>query len=241
MTLRVIGAGFGRTGTMSLKVALERLLGGRCYHMKEVFESPGHPDLWARKARGEDIDFDALFRGYVATVDWPSTRYYAELAERYPEALVVLTQRDPGRWYESTRETIFDISKAMRSPPMTWLAAARAQSRPMPGMVEDTVWGTRGHFGGRFEDRDHAIAVYEAHIEEVEATIPADRLLVYELSQGWEPLCTRLGVPVPSEPMPHVNDRAEMLRRLRVMKTVGWLAAPLTYTLGRVRGMLGAG
>lgn len=236
MKLRVIGAGFGRTGTLSLKHALERLLGGRCYHMMEVFSSRGHPDFWARKGRGEAVDYDTVLHDYTATVDWPTTRFYAELAELNPEAKVVLTVRDPGRWYESARKTIYELSTETQRVPVRWLTQCVPRMRPLHSMTQDVIWGERGHFDGRFEDRAHAIAVYEAHNEEVQRTIPADRLLVYEVKQGWDPLCEFLGVPVPREPMPHVNDRTQMMKRLGMMKKIGWLTAPLTYPLSRLLG-----
>ncbi len=233
--LKVIGAGFGRTGTMSLQSALERLLGGRCYHMAEVFKNPGHPKLWAQKGRGDPIDFAEVFRNYVAAVDWPVARYYAELADLYPEAKVILTVRDPERWYASTRDTIYTLSASIQTRPVRWFIKARPQMQPVSTMTDDIIWGPRGHFDGRFEDRDHAIAIYEAHIEEVKRTIPAERLLVYEIKQGWEPLCTFLDLPVPSEPMPHVNDRAAMQRRMRILKAVAWLTAPVTLPLSLLR------
>jgi len=234
--LRVIGAGFGRTGTLSLKHALERLLGGRCYHMTEVLDRRGHPEIWGRKARGEEADLDQALGDYVAAVDWPTTRYYAELARLNPEAKVVLTIRDPQRWYESARETIHHLSQVALAPPARWLLEAQPQMRPFAAMTHETIWGPRGHFGGRFEDRDHAIAVYEAHIEEVKRTITSERLLVYEVKQGWGPLCEFLECPVPEEPMPHLNDRAQLLRRVRVMRAVSWLAAPVTLPLSVLRG-----
>lgn len=234
MALRVIGAGFGRTGTMSLKHALERLLGGRCYHMVEVIEN-AHSEFWARKARGERAEFEEVLEDYVATVDWPTTRYYAELAQRYPEAKIVLTVRDPERWYESTRTTIRKLTRMMQRPPVRWMIQSVGKMRAFPGMTDDVVWGPRGEFGGRFEDRDHAIAVYEAHNAEVERSIPADRLLVYELKQGWGPLCEFLGVPVPDGPMPHANDAAVMQRRIRWMYAAGWATAPVTFPLSLLR------
>jgi len=220
---------------MSMKLALERLLGGPCYHMIEVLRTPGHVQFWARKGRGERVDYEEVLGDYVAAVDWPTTRYYDELVELNPEAKVVLTTRDPQRWYESTRETIFKIWEQFDRPPVSWMAQQMPRTRAMRPMMEDVIWGDRGHFGGRFEDRAHAIEVYEAHIEEVKRRIPADRLLVYELKQGWAPLCEFLEVPVPNEPLPHVNDRDEMLGRLRTMKRVAWLTAPVTLPLSLLR------
>ncbi len=173
---------------------------------------------------------------YVATVDWPTTRYYAELARLNPDAKIVLTTRDPQRWYESTRETIYHLSQMVQTPPARWLMEAHPQMRPFSTMTIDTIWGPDGHFGGRFEDEEHAIEVYEAHLEEVKQTIPSERLLVYELKHGWEPLCEFLECPVPDEPMPHVNDRAQLLRRIKIIQALSWCTVPVTLPLNLLRG-----
>jgi hypothetical protein len=228
MTLKVIGAGFGRTGTTSLKWALERLLGGRCHHMLEVLEHPEQVKGWAAKARGEDVDLAKLLEGYVATCDWPSVAYYAELAERFPTAKVVLTLRGFDRWYESTFETIYSMSLMAERPPVSWMMRVDRRRRGFPQMVMDTVWGERGCFGGRFADREHARGVYERHLEDVRRRIPAERLLEWAPSEGWEPLCRFLEVPVPSEPMPHRNDRQEMIVRRRTMTAIAWAVSPIT-------------
>lgn len=228
MTLKVIGAGFGRTGTTTLKWALETLLGGRCHHMREVFEHPEQVHGWAAKARGEAVDLATLLEGYVAAVDWPSARYWAELAEQFPAAKVVLTVRDFDRWYESAHETIYGMSTVVERPPVSWMARLVPRMRRFSQMVDDTVWGERGVFGGRFEDEAHVRAIYERNLEEVKRTIAAERLLVYAPSEGWEPLCRFLEVPVPSEPMQHRNERQEILRARRLMTAVGWAVSPIT-------------
>jgi hypothetical protein len=228
MTLQVIGAGFGRTGTTTLKWALETLLGGRCHHMQEVFAHPEQLRGWAAKGRGETVDLAALLDGYVAACDWPSAAYYAELAERFPSAKVVLTVRDFDRWYESALETIYGMSLMVTSPPVSWMTRVVPRMREFPQMVEDTVWGERGCFGGRFTDREHARGVYERHLEEVKRTIAAERLLVYAPSEGWEPLCRFLDVPVPSEPMQRRNEREEMITRRRTLTALGWVVSPIT-------------
>jgi hypothetical protein len=231
MTLEVIGAGFGRTGTTTLKWALETLLGGKCHHMQEVLENPGQIAGWAAKARGEPVDLAKLLEGYVAACDWPSAAHYAELAERFPEAKVILTRRDFDKWYESASETIYQLSIMATSPPVSWMMRVNPRMRGFPQMLEDSVWGKRGVFGGRFEDREHARRVYEHWNAEVIRTIPAERLLVYGPSEGWEPLCRFLGVPVPSEPMQHRNERQELVRLRRVMTAVSWVIAPITAPL----------
>jgi hypothetical protein len=195
MTLSVIGAGFGRTGTMSLKTALDALGVGPCYHMVEVFKNPAAPDMWYEAALDPaNADWATIFRGYNATVDWPNATYYKELADAYPDAKVILTERDPDVWFDSTQATIF-MDRGTPDP-----AAA------FPRMVRKVVYDL---FDGRIHDRDHAISVYLAHNAQVRETIAPDRLLVYEVAQGWAPLCDFLGLPVPADAMPKVNSREE--------------------------------
>lgn len=199
MPLSVIGAGLGRTGTMSLKLALEQLGFGPCYHMIEVFKDPAAPAYWEAAADGERMDWEKVFAGFKSTVDWPSASFYRELAAAYPEARVILTERDPEAWYESTQQTIFAI-RDERAPPTDAFVS----------MIRKVVYKM---FDFRVHDRDWAISVFERHNAQARAAIPADRLLVYEVSQGWAPLCTFLGVPVQDGPMPKVNTTEEFRAR----------------------------
>ncbi len=198
--LRVIGAGFGRTGTMSLKVALEQLGLGPSYHMTELVHNPSHPEQWAAAGRREPIDWHQLYRRYRSTVDWPGCLFYRELADSFPQAKVILTVRDPDRWYDSVLNTLFSLKTATDS----YLATQPEASRPVI-FYNSRIWDEV--FGGRFADRAHAIEVYRRHNAEVRATVPADRLLVYQVSQGWQPLCEFLQLPVPDQAFPHLNDR----------------------------------
>jgi hypothetical protein len=199
MTLRVVGAGLGRTGTHSLKLALERLLGAPCYHMLEVFEHLEHVPVWHAAVRGEPVDWEALFTGYVAAVDWPAGAFWRELSATYPDALVLLSVRsDAAAWWHSVEETIFQA--AVRRPPedsgmVEWYE-----------MVQDML---RLRFTENWQDPEEAKAAYERHNETVRASVPAARLLEWRPADGWEPICERLGVPVPDEPFPHVNTTAE--------------------------------
>src|SRR3712207_193083 len=215
MNLEVIGAGFGRTGTMSLKVALEELGFGACYHMREVFEHAEHVGQWRAAVRGEPVDWERVLGDYRATVDWPGCTFYGELLERNPDAKVILTVRDPQRWYESTRDTIYRASGASYSAAfrLAGLVVPRARRRArMTGFVSELVW--EGDFDGRFGDREHAIETFERHNEEVERRVPPEKLLVYEVKQGWGPLCDFLGVEAPDEPFPRLNEAHQMQRRL---------------------------
>ena len=203
MPIQVIGAGLGRTGTLSLKAALEELGFAKCYHMGEVLARMDDARTWDAAVRGEPVDWDRLFAGYRATVDLPGCLFYRELLEKYPEAKVILTVRDPERWYDSMRQTIYFAHNAFPR----WAAVLNPRMRVFRRMI-DGLWERM--FRGRFEDRAFAIDVFNRHNEQVRRDIPADRLLVYEISQGWDPLCAFLGLPVPEgKPFPHLNDAAE--------------------------------
>ncbi len=209
--MEVIGAGFGRTGTMSLKAALEHLGFGPCYHAVELFGHPEHAPAWEAASRGEPVDWHELFRDYRATVDWPAAAFYAELMDTFPAAKVILSVRDLERWYASAHETIHAAQRTERPPSQT-VAPEMERAFSALGRI---VW--EDTFSGRFEDRAHAIAVHEQHLEDVRRRVPPRRLLVYELGQGWEPLAGFLEVSPPTgEPFPHLNDAAafhEMVAR----------------------------
>ena len=233
--LKVIGAGLGRTGTSSLQSALVELGFGPCYHMFEVFTNPGHADFWRAAWRRGPADWDGVLGGYEATVDWPSCAFYEELMQRNPDAKVILSVRDPERWYESTRQTIYKIGNIATGSPFSRLGFALL-SRLMFGrfktgqgpMTEEIVW--QGTFDGRFEDKDHAVGVFNRHNEKVQRRVPKERLLVYEVKQGWGPLCEFLGVEEPDKPFPHLNDASDM-RRLILMVRALSVAAPAALAL----------
>ncbi|MFL6053343.1 MAG: sulfotransferase family protein [Actinoallomurus sp.] len=201
--LEVIGAGFGRTGTLSLKQALERLGFGPCYHMVELIDHPERIELWSRAVEDGNVDWDEVYRGYRATMDWPGVAFWRQLVEHYPWAKVLLTVRDPKSWYESARDSIFRASSIWPEDPV----GVRRRR-----LVERIVWD--GDFGGRFEDPEYAMAVFTEHNDAVRREVPAGRLLEYEVRQGWGPLCDFLGVPVPEEPFPRTNDRQEFAERV---------------------------
>lgn len=205
--MRVVGAGFGRTGTLSLKVALERLGVGRCHHMSEVFADPAQPELWRGVVAGERRDWDAVFAGFGATVDWPGCAFWRELMEHFPESIVLLTVRDPVAWHESVMNTIHPTLVA--EPP----SDAPAHVRVHLAMARELV--LERTFDGRLDDRDHAVAVFERHNEAVRRGVPAERLLEYEVREGWGPLCRALDVAPPDEPFPRVNTTEEFQSRFR--------------------------
>lgn len=200
MPLQVIGAGLGRTGTLTLKTALERLGLGPCHHMTEVFKDMGpQTAFWNRAADGLVTDWEEGLGAFKATVDWPSAHFYAELAAFYPEAKVVLSKRDPERWYESMTETIL---KSMKDLGMAGPMPAEHPMRFGYTLIYQKT------FGGDFS-KENVIAAFERHNAEVRRRIAPERLLEFEAKDGWEPLCAHLGVAVPDEPFPRVNDRQE--------------------------------
>jgi hypothetical protein len=201
MTIEVIGAGFGRTGTLSLKIALEALGLDKCYHMMEVMRNESHAAEWRKAARGEAVNWEALYTGYRATVDWPSASFWRELRAVYPEAKVILTLRDSQQWYTSVMNTIWKFSSPAAGESRTQLDEA-GMERSMMG--DEIIW--QGVFGGRMQDRDHVIECYEEHNQEVIDTVPADKLLVYRPGDGWEPLCGFLQKTVPDTDYPKVNS-----------------------------------
>ncbi|MBT8473965.1 MAG: sulfotransferase family protein [Alphaproteobacteria bacterium] len=192
MDLKVIGAGFGRTGTDSLRKALNILGMGPTHHMFEVISDPEQIRLWRARVRGEDIGWDSLLAGFTSCVDWPTAHYWPELVALNPQAKVVLTWRTPESWYASYSKTILPLTQEPHDPD----SLGRM-------LIGEQV------FGGRGADPAHAMAVYDANVEAVKATVPADRLLVHELGDGWAPLCAHLGVPVPDIPYPRGNDSDE--------------------------------
>lgn len=202
MGLEIIGPGFGRTGTNSLKVALEALGFGPCHHMFEVRDNPDALPVWEAAARGEPMDWGDVFRDYRSQVDWPGARYWRELARRFPDARVVLTVRDPDDWFDSVQATIMPL-----------LAARGTHPSPHVNRIADMAHETVAVqvFGDRMADRDHAIRVFRDHVATVKSEIPADRLLVFDPRDGWEPLCAFLEVDVPDMPFPRTNSSKEFV------------------------------
>jgi hypothetical protein len=196
MALKVIGAGLGRTGTFSLKFALEHLGLGPCYHMSEVFaRARRNVPLWLDAIRGAP-DWDAVFDGFHSTTDYPACTFWRELAAHHPDAKVVLSVRDPDSWFDSVSETIF-------SDHMQGSLAGTPTEAMMNGAIFDA-------FGGRVKDRAFMTDWFVRRNREVVDALPPERLLVFSPKEGWEPLCAFLGVPVPAEPFPRVNSRDEI-------------------------------
>jgi Sulfotransferase domain len=201
--MKVIGAGFGRTGTMSLKAALERLGYGPCFHMIDLIRDPTPLPYWQAAADGETVDWTEALDGWESTIDWPGCTFWEEMAEIWPDAPVLLSVRDPEAWYRSCLNSIH----AAKEMALRGELEGNTEEAPDPAtiqMINGLIWN--GTFKGRFTDKEFALEVFRRHNEDVKSKVPADRLLVYEIKQGWGPLCDFLGVEVPDEPMPHLND-----------------------------------
>ncbi|MEE2827836.1 MAG: sulfotransferase [Myxococcota bacterium] len=208
VTMEVIGAGYGRTGTASLKAALEILGFGPCYHMFEIQRAPWKARDWLPSTRGEALDWARVYRGYRSAVDWPTCNFYAELAEAYPDARFVLTTRDPDSWYESARTTLYAFwcSLPAWSAVLPLFGAVRA-------LLRSSIWD--GVFEGRFDDKAHALACLQEHERAVLQTLPPERLLRFRVDEGWPPLCAFLGVDVPDQPFPRLNPAREIVSLVR--------------------------
>jgi len=199
--LKVIGAGFGRTGTLSLKNALEQIGYGPCYHMVEVLKNPDHVALWQAIADGLEPDWDSIFANYASAVDWPTSAFYGPLLRAYPEAKVILTVRNTDAWHRSVVNTIGHPERVDQHPNPAFVS-----------MVRSIVWD--GIFDGQVEGKGHAVRTFDRHVAEVKATVPPERLLVFDAGQGWTPLCEFLDVPIPTDvPYPFLNTTEDWQRR----------------------------
>jgi hypothetical protein len=200
---------------MSLKLALERLGFGPCYHMTEIVKNPFHARLWRATDAGHRIDWAELFVRYRATVDWPACHYYRELMQEFPEAKVILTIRDPDQWYDSMAETLYSLKKATEAR----LLGSPGLGPVQAPYVENRIW--RETFSSRFEDRQYATMVFQRHNAEVIDCVPAGQLLVYQVAEGWRPLCEFLGVAAPDTPFPRINTTQSFREYNRSQLSVG--------------------
>lgn len=209
MGIQIVGAGYGRTGTKSLQLALEKLGFGKCYHMEELLRNPEGVIHWKKAYNNEPVDWDALFQNYQSIVDFPGAMYYEELANNYPQSKVILTVRDPEKWYKSAYSTIFrfdpgPLLKAKMLLSMPFSATARNLFQVIL-LNDKSIW--KKLFDGNFKDKNYAIQKFNNHIEKVKRVIPKDRLLIFEVKDGWEPLCNFLNKEIPSEPFPKSNKK----------------------------------
>ena len=209
--MKMIGVGFGRTGTMSLKGALEQLGANPCFHMIDLIMGENkEADLqhWIKVANGDPIDWQEVFDGWEATVDWPACSRWEELIDAFPDAPVLLNHRDFDGFYKSVQNTILAVKLAARAGELEQDANREQPAPELWGVIEKLIW--EGDFQGRFEDKEWVRSMYTQRIETIKARVPSDRLIVWELGvDGWEPLADALGVPVPDEPFPRLHDTNE--------------------------------
>lgn len=215
MSLQVIGAGVGRTGTESLKLALEQLGFGKCYHMFELMKNPNHLVEWKKLEAGQLPDYGKLFAGYSSSVDFPACIYYKEFLEQYPDAKVILTVRNADQWFDSASKTIFRPIPGFLLGFLKIMGIFFHKAKAFPLGYDYAKRIVHQHFfDGKTTDREHCVAVYQAWNEEVKRNVPADKLLVFEVKQGWEPLCRFLNVPVPQNPFPQANKGESFLKNI---------------------------
>jgi len=217
MPLKVIGTGMGRTGTHSLKLALEQLGFGKCYHMFELFQNPAGLAYFKKAESGKEVDWDTLFSGYSSAVDYPVVRYHKQVMKKYPDAKIIHTVRDPEAWYQSASETIFWASKPSIGRKLQMMARmpfSSALRKRFPVLIFDGKLLDR-EFGTDLKNKKAVIQKYNDYNESVVKNIPKQNLLVYNLKEGWQPLCNFLDVPVPSAPFPKSNTREDFMSMVK--------------------------
>jgi hypothetical protein len=219
MSLKIIGSGLGRTGTFSLKLALEILGFGKCYHMTELFQNPHGVKFFNDAEKGKSIDWNKLFKDYTSAVDYPVARYYKNIYAKYPDAKVIHTIRDPEQWYRSASATIFPAGN-----PFSWKILKLAVHLPFSKEAVKRIpvlMYTRKlshlEFGKDLKDKEKVISEFNFHTEDVIRTIPKEKLLVFDVRSGWKPLCRFLNVPVPEVPFPVSNSRDEFFEKVKII------------------------
>jgi hypothetical protein len=217
MSLKVIGAGLPRTGTVSLRVALQKLLGGHCYHGIEILKHPEHVPFWRQACAGQKVDWDEVLSGYIGSLDAPASLCWRELMQAYPDALVLLSYRDPRSWAVSCSNTIFferchtGVDQDRASDPT---AGAALEDDPLGFIGQSFMEYMQIDFDPRRYEAS-AIRAFERHNAAVKAGVPAERLLLWQVKEGWDPICSALKLPVPNEPFPHANDARNYRRTMR--------------------------
>jgi hypothetical protein len=224
MSLKILGVGAPRTGTSSLKVALEMLGFGQCAHMQELFANPVKTAQWVELFETGQVDFDDLFAGYQSSTDFPGCLLYKELGDRYPGMKFILTDRDPEAWYESLLRTIY--AAVPKSPEAKEEMRLKGETSPKFKSIGKAlefvnVYLLQRHYGGEFLDKEKTIARYLAFQNEVRTSVPAQNLLDFNISEGWPPLCQFLDVPVPDQPFPFKNKRKDFQEQIGKMVNTG--------------------
>jgi len=229
MTLKIIGAAPGRTGTVSLMTALEHLGFGPCHHMKACIQNAQQTQWFLDAANGLPVDWQDVFEHYQAAVDWPASAYYQTLLQTFPDALVIFSDRPANAWYESVSNTIFRVVPSL---PL-WLRMLVPHIDRWGKMVDQTIW--QNELSGQFEDQAFALQFFNDRLAEVRQVVPPQQLLVHAATEGWAPLCKFLNVEIPDIPYPRTNEAARIQKALNVLKALNYLphtvAAAITLTV----------
>ncbi len=201
MPLSIIGSGFGRTGTMSLKAALNKLGFGPCHHMDEVIANPDQLPAWRQALRGGDVDWEMAFDGYSSAVDWPAAHYWEQLADTFPKAKIIHTTRAPEQWWASFSSTVGKVIG------MKGTSDGAEQIRNAPELINEMI--AKQTFGSSHDDKSAALQAFEKRDADVRSYPAQERILIFDVTEGWKPLCAFLSVPIPNEPFPHSNSRED--------------------------------
>ncbi|MCX4026216.1 sulfotransferase family protein [Endozoicomonas sp. SM1973] len=214
--MHIIGAGFGRTGTVSIREALAIVGYSPCYHMDEVIRNPHHIDFFLNALTGKLVDWNSFFEPYQATLDWPACCFYRELMVEYPNAKVLLNIRDAESWYESAKTTVFLASRTnvLRTQLLAPFSARYRYRKKRKQFMHESVWNSI--FQGRFLDKSYAIDMYNQWNNDVIEHVPSDRLLIYNIKDGWPPLLNFLGINLKKNtPFPNLNSRDVFLKSMK--------------------------
>lgn len=218
--LRVIGAGLMRTGTTTLKAALEQILCGKCYHMLTVLENPHHAAFWISACTTEpsDEEWREFLKDYNSAVGFPAVAFYESLSRVYPDAKVILTERNAHRWTISVKNDIARYLDLMQLFPLN-IYLFFTKMRNLPSMTRRLY---RKRFGDdileKLNDQNHMISVFEEHVRRVRSCVPSERLLVFRAFESWHPLCQFLDKPEPKEQFPYLETTAESVLRIEKLE-----------------------
>jgi hypothetical protein len=191
---------------MSLKQALEQLAFGPCHHMEELLMHPEQAHRWRGIVAGERMNWEEVFAGYDSQVDWPGAHVWRDLAAAYPQAKVIHTVRPEEHWWKSFSQTIAALLTSAQQMPPPHILAVMEMATEMVSVQT---------FGAPLTDKEAALAAYRRRTEEVRAAIPPERLLVFDVAEGWQPLCRFLDVPTPTTPFPRLNSTEEWWRMVK--------------------------
>jgi len=202
-------------------------------------ERPDHLEAWVEAFEQDNLQPETarwLLEGFRAGVDWPLCCWHTQLATMYPQAKVLLTVRDPVAWFSSFSHITTSITRLLMQPPYSWFFDLVARKHVANLRKAETIeFGINGGMRKAVRaGKEQAVAFFKDHTEQVKASVPPERLLVFDVKQGWEPLCTFLNLPLPNLPFPKINDRREVEALNFLLRGVIWvvvLALPILLAL----------